>query len=87
MAELDLTRRNITSIRGLGYKQWGSLDASDKDGGKLGYKQWDSLDVSDREGGKLGYKQWGSLDASEKTETVVSWATSSGTVWTLVKKR
>lgn len=33
LAEVDLTTRNITSIRGLGYKQWGSLDASDRDGG------------------------------------------------------
>ncbi|GFR74902.1 mesenchyme-specific cell surface glycoprotein [Elysia marginata] len=33
VAEVDLTTRNITNIRGLGYKQWGSLDASDRDGG------------------------------------------------------
>lgn len=33
VAEVDLNTRSITNIRGLGYKQWGSLDASDRDAG------------------------------------------------------
>ncbi|RUS69579.1 hypothetical protein EGW08_022663 [Elysia chlorotica] len=33
VAEVDLTTQNITNIWGLGYKQWGGLDASDKDDG------------------------------------------------------
>ncbi|GFS27690.1 mesenchyme-specific cell surface glycoprotein [Elysia marginata] len=33
IAEVDLTTKTVTNIRGLGYKQWGSLDASDRDGG------------------------------------------------------
>nr|KAG5713082.1 hypothetical protein BaRGS_021876 [Batillaria attramentaria] len=33
VAEIDLTSNNITGIRGLGFKQWGNLDASDKDNG------------------------------------------------------
>ncbi|GFR75702.1 mesenchyme-specific cell surface glycoprotein [Elysia marginata] len=33
IAEVDLTTQTITNIRGLGYKQWGGLDASDRDGG------------------------------------------------------
>lgn len=33
IAEVDLRQLKITSIRGLGFKQWGSLDASDQDSG------------------------------------------------------
>nr|KAG5713080.1 hypothetical protein BaRGS_021874 [Batillaria attramentaria] len=33
IAEVDLATNTITSVRGLGFKQWGELDPSDRDGG------------------------------------------------------
>ncbi|XP_059168848.1 uncharacterized protein LOC131950653 isoform X2 [Physella acuta] len=33
VAEIDLVTETITAIHGLGYKQWGNLDTSDKDAG------------------------------------------------------
>nr|KAG5713079.1 hypothetical protein BaRGS_021873 [Batillaria attramentaria] len=33
VAEVDLATNTITSVRGLGFKQWGELDPSDRDGG------------------------------------------------------
>ena len=33
VAEVDLSTENITSLWGLGYKQWGHLDASNRDSG------------------------------------------------------
>ena len=34
VAVVDLQTNNITDIRGLGFKQWGELDPSNRDGGK-----------------------------------------------------
>ena len=34
MAVVDLVTDDIVAIHGLGFKQWGELDASDEDGGK-----------------------------------------------------
>ena len=38
IAEVDLKDKKITDIHGLGYKEWGSLDASDRDLGKPAVK-------------------------------------------------